>query len=115
MQVFLRPIDLFIQVTDLIEPFLEEHGHNPLGSFDFAHTLIAQVHTRSLNIDTGLNTLIGDGLSDLLLGDHLFFTIRVEQVIALTHGLINGEKEMPGHPSLIQHIIDCAGVSHRML
>ena len=115
MQVFLRPIDLFIQVTDLIEPFLEEHGHNPLSSFDLTHTLIAQVHTRSLNIDTGLNTLIGDGLSDLLLGDHLFFTIRVEQVITLAHSLINGQEEMPRYPGLIQHIIDCAGVSHRML
>ena len=30
-------------------------------------------------------------------------------------GLINGEKEMPRYPGLIQHIIDCAGVSHRML
>ena len=54
-------------------------------------------------------------LTDLLLGDHLVIAPHIEQVITLSNGLIDCQKEMPGHTRLIQYIIDRAGVPHRML
>ena len=90
MQGSLRIVDFAVQIVDLRKTLLEYHGHNALSRFNFAHALVTQVYTASLNIDTGFHTLICDRLADFLFGNHFIIAAHIEKLIALANRLING-------------------------